>query len=446
MSPTLPFPIRATICVVGRPSAAPRQAVSLLTNKTVLLTLGRLPKALELARGLHRAGCRVIVAEPFRWHVCGASRSVAKSIRLPSPNDDPTRYRDALVNVIEKESVDLVIPVSEEAIHAMAVADRLAPSVRVFSLPRNQLIALHDKLSFARTAAAAGLSVPTTFAVHEPAAQQLVDRHAVIVKPSHGCSGVGIQRLERGQRLPDLPGHIAQSLVEGRHISTFSVVHEGAVRVTAMYEGTLFSGTVAVCFRRVPQHDAVASWVERFVAAQGLSGFVSFDFIVDDEGTPWAIECNPRLTSGVHFLDHGDLAAAVLAPDQPRTIRFRERDHFQQFYPALTETYKFILRPRQFAHKFATLLRARDVVLSARDPLPFLLMTPVSWPILRQTIFEGKSFGEAATDDIAWHGPASDGETGTLSAAQDGSSDAPPDAPAVVAAPKNRSVAPGAPE
>jgi len=31
-------------------------------SQTVLLTLGRLPKALEMARALAAAGCRVIVA------------------------------------------------------------------------------------------------------------------------------------------------------------------------------------------------------------------------------------------------------------------------------------------------------------------------------------------------------------------------------------------------
>jgi hypothetical protein len=31
-------------------------------------------------------------------------------------------------------------------------------------------------------------------------------------------------------------------------------------------------------------------------------------------------------------------------------------------------------------------------------------MTPASWELLRLTIFAGKSFGEAATADIAWFG------------------------------------------
>jgi hypothetical protein len=73
---------------------------------TVLLTLGRLPKALEIARALAGAGCRVIVAEPFRRHVCHASRSVAKSFQVTAPATDPDAYLAELLAIIEAEGVD----------------------------------------------------------------------------------------------------------------------------------------------------------------------------------------------------------------------------------------------------------------------------------------------------------------------------------------------------
>jgi hypothetical protein len=45
------------------------------------------------------------------------------------------------------------------------------------------------------------------------------------------------------------------------------------------------------------------------------------------------------------------------------------------------------------------------VLFRFRDPLPFLLFTPMSWPVLRQALFEKVSLGEAATRDIVWHPP-----------------------------------------
>ncbi len=80
--------------------------------QTVLLTLGRLPKALALARACRALGCRVIVAEPFRWHLCRPSRAVDLCVRVTAPNVDREAYFRELLALIERERVDLVLPVS----------------------------------------------------------------------------------------------------------------------------------------------------------------------------------------------------------------------------------------------------------------------------------------------------------------------------------------------
>ena len=77
---------------------------------TVLLTLGRLPKALDLARGFSRAGSRVIVADPFGWTLTGASRHVAREFAVPPPSKGSAEYLAALAEIVARESVDLVVP------------------------------------------------------------------------------------------------------------------------------------------------------------------------------------------------------------------------------------------------------------------------------------------------------------------------------------------------
>lgn len=376
-----------------------------MSRKTVLLTLGRLPKALDIARGFHALGCRVLVAEPHAWHVCRLSRTVSRSIQLPAPNPDPADYHDALRAVVEREHVDHVVPVSEEAPHVLAALADTPFADRVFSPPVDTVGRLHDKFTFARDAIAAGHTVPPTLAADDPGVAALVKEGPSVIKPVHGCSGEGVRYFDTGKRPPSLSRHIVQRRIDGRHVSSFSVVSNGRVRATALYEGTLLSGSVAVCFKRVDDAPEVSAWIERFVQQRALSGFVSFDFIVDDAGTPWAIECNPRTTSGVHFIELADIARAVLEPDNDVPIRFRDETHFQQFYPALTEAYSHLFQPRTFLEKIRTVLSARDVVFDWRDLKPFLLMTPASWAILRQTIFDGKSFGVAATNDILWTPP-----------------------------------------
>lgn len=371
--------------------------------QTVLLTLGRLPKALDVARALKSAGCRVIVAEPFGWHLSRVSRAVDKSLKVPAPRTDQAAYFEALQRVIRQERVDLIVPVAEEAMHVAGLGPRLPSGVALFGPDQKTLLGLHDKAAFIKQAARFGLAVPETYDLGTEETEVLAQRGAVIVKRVFSCSGVGLQRVERYAPLPAPGPHraIVQALVPGPVLSSFSVAHQGRVVGTTVYEPTVLSGTVAVAFRRLTDQTAIEDWVHTFIRRAGVSGFMSFDFIAGPEG-PVAIECNPRVTSGVHFIEAESLAQAILAPEESAGFVLRPHRLMQQFYPTLTETQAAVFARRDAKLLRHYLMRSRDVTWQMRDPLPFSTMTFTSYEILRRTIFDGVSFGEAATADIEW--------------------------------------------
>ncbi len=370
---------------------------------TVLLTLGRLPKALELARALHSAGCRVVVAEPFRWHVCKPSRAVAASYQVTAPNSDRQAYLRDLLSVIAEERVELVVPVSEEALHVAALKDALPDGVALLCPSFRALARLHDKLAFARYAAGRELAVPATHPENTEAAQALMAAGDYVAKPAHSCSGIGVSLCRGGQRHQvGEPGMLVQGFVEGDHISSLSLLHEGRELVTVLYRGAVYAGTVAVCFERVDVSASVHAWIRKFCEGINYSGFIAFDFIVDAQGKAWAIECNPRPTSGVHFLEREALGRAMLAPASADSISLKPVQRMQWAYSTLTEAYASILRPPEFLRRMKRLFSSRDVVWSLRDPLPFLLMTPMSWEILWPAMTTDVTLGEATQRDIAW--------------------------------------------
>jgi hypothetical protein len=171
--------------------------------------------------------------------------------------------------------------------------------------------------------------------------------------------------------------------------------------VTVVYRGAVMSGTVAVCFERVAGHAAIEEWVRRCVGDLAFDGFVSFDFVVDGGGRAWGIECNPRATSGIHFVETADLAPAVIDPGAGRPVRFRATRLMQQFWPMMTELQNAHGARRW--HVLRHLRAARDVTWSARDPLPLLTMPATAWNIIRLAAREGRPFGEVATRDVGWY-------------------------------------------
>ena len=284
---------------------------------TVLLTLGRLPKGLDVARSFARAGWRVVVAEPFAWHLSRVSAAVAKSWRVTAPNSDRQRYLDDIARIVAAEGVELVVPVSEEAMHVAGVKRALPPGVRFYGMDQQLLLAVHDKLNFALQAAAYDLPVPLSFRGDEPGAATLAAAQSVVVKPRFSCSGLGVTILQPGAILAGrdrTADCLVQAFVAGEVCSTFSLAHEGRVQTTVVYRGTVMSGTVAVAFERIDA-PMVATWVETFVRRSGWSGSIAFDVVVDAAGRVHGIECNPRMTSGVHFLHPDDLAPAMVRPD-----------------------------------------------------------------------------------------------------------------------------------
>jgi len=377
------------------------------TVRTVLLTIGRMPKALEVARALAGAGHRVVVADPFAWHICRVSRAVARSYRTTAPNVDAEQYLRDLLRIIERERVDVVVPLSEETMHVVGLQGRLPANVQLYTADRELVRTLHDKHRFNALVASLGLSAPRTALLGDPEASRLAAETEVVIKPVFSCAGMGVTFPALGAELPPADPQtpqLVQARVRGAGRSSFTVAHHGRVLATVVYEGTVFQGTVSTCFRRVDDSPAVEAWITTFVGATGYHGFVSFDFIVDADGTPQAIECNPRATSGVHFVEPTALAHAML-PDEgtePTVVPFKAERLFQQLYTTLTETQRAMFTGRAFRDKLQQLLSARDVIWSRTDPWPFVLMTAVSYQILAMSIFQGIPMGEAATRDIGW--------------------------------------------
>ena len=374
-------------------------------SKTALLTLGRLPKALDVAVALHGAGWRVIIAEPSKWHLARVSNSVAKTVAVTAPNDDQNGYIKDLLDVIERENVSLVVPISEEALHATLIEQHLPQTTRLYSMPHEQLRLLHDKSRFIALAQSFDLLVPETHLLGSEEATRLAADQPYIIKPVCTCSGQGLEICKDGETLPlakDRPSSVVQSFLGGALKSSFSIAHEGRVIGTVVYKAAILSGTVAVAFERLDGETPIQNWISSFVKKANHSGFISFDFIEDEIGQPRAIECNPRATSGIHFVQPGSLASAILNPASQTELQLKPHKVMQQFYPSLTETQMALFRRDQFRQKLRILMSAKEVNFSWRDPLPLWLMPFTSWNIMKRSFLKGESFGEASTYDIAW--------------------------------------------
>jgi hypothetical protein len=375
-------------------------------RRTVLISGGKMTKALHLARAFHRAGHRVILVESPRHRFTGHrfSRAVARFCTVP-PAGDPG-YTAALVEIARREKVDVYVPVCSPASardDAEAKA-ALEEHCEVLHFDPVTLDRLDDKYAFATAASELGLDVPDAHRITDPAQVLGFDFTAAGRRPPYVLKSIPYDPIRRLDltRLPEpdpartrdfmdsLPiseqrPWVMQSFVEGQEYCTHSTARHGRVQLHCCCESSAFQLNYEMA--DVPE---IEDWVRRFVAAQELTGQVSLDFIRGADGRYYAIECNPRTHSAITlFYDHPDVARAFLEDDVPTVY---PNSRIRPTYWLYHELWRILTGP----HRREALRRIRagkEAIFSWDDPLPFLMVHHAQIPsLLWDNLRRGRSW------------------------------------------------------
>lgn len=378
----------------------------------VLLTGGRAPATLDLARAFHAAGHRVVVAESAKPHLTGYSRVVARNYEVPPPRQDHHGFARALADIVERESIDLLVPTCEETYYVARARDALPARCRVFTETLETLHALHNKWTFINKARAFGLVVPETrlLSSSEDVRAAFETGERWVFKPAYSrfatkaliCPPT-LAALEGVTPSPAAPW-VAQRFLPGRQVCSYSVAHGGVLTAHTAYPTEFTAGQGATIAFRPIEHEGVFAWVKAFVSACRFTGQIAFDFIESQDGSVSAIECNPRATSGVHLLaSDRRLASAFLEPTAPLLAPPKEARAMTAAamvvysLPHLTS----VRALRRWADVFVT---SRDVIFRTDDPLPSLFQLVPFFDLVVQGWKKGKSALEMSTFDIEWNG------------------------------------------
>jgi hypothetical protein len=258
----------------------------------ILLTGTRAPATLDLARRLWREGHRVIGADSPRWPLGRYSKAFAAHHRIPSARWEREGFVDSLKRIIGEEKIDLLWPTCEETFYVAARHAEFSRETRLMCDPLAVLDPLHHKLNFARFAGkAAPESWPADFA---PSDRELV------WKPFYSRFAV---RTRIGKAPRNRSGWMAQEFIEGEEFSSWALCQSGKVHALTFYECPARAGRGAGCAFEPIWDEAAAAFVLEAARQIEFTGSLAFDFIRDRNGRFHVIECNPRLTSGIHVLD-----------------------------------------------------------------------------------------------------------------------------------------------
>lgn len=373
----------------------------------ILVTGARSAVAVDIARDFCAAGFEVHMADCRPSRMARASRAVTAVHDYPSPVRDRVGFRRAILGLTARLDPVLVVPTCEEVFHLAAAP----PGPMLFQPPGATLRRLHDKAAFAALCDLVDLPVPETRVIERPA-----DLHPFrnelddwVFKTRFSRFGEGTLVRATPRALDRVgPGWIAQRRVEGREASFYAVARGGAVTAFAAYSSDWrLSGGACLTFDPVDHNlnQTLFRIAAALADATRMTGQFACDLIVDAEGRPWLIECNPRATSGAHLLvGDGRLARAMLGPVEPPA---RAGDAPLHLLPAFaTFGLATAVREGRLAQWAAQLRAGRDVTGRIGDRAPLWGAALDGLAFVREGRRRGISTAAATTADIEWNGEA----------------------------------------
>ncbi|MGK7886177.1 MAG: ATP-grasp enzyme [Crocosphaera sp.] len=358
--------------------------------KKVLLTGGKMTKSLQLARCFYNAGHEVILVETDKYWLSGHrfSRAVKGFYTVPAPEKDQEGYCQGLLNIVQKENIDIFIPVSSPvaSYYDSVAGNLLAEHCEIMHFQSNITKMLDDKFELCEKAHLFGLSAPQAFLITDP--QQILDfdftnnqgrKYLLKSIKYDSVSRLDMTKLPfegMEKYIKDLPiskdkPWAMQEFITGKEYCTHSTVRNGKIRLHCCSESSPFQ----INYEHIEKPE-IYSWVEKFVKELNLSGQISFDFIQAEDGTVYPIECNPRTHSAITmFYNHPGVADAYLNDAENEEKAITPLTNSKPTYWLYHEIWRLtgIRSISDFQAWSKKLTTGTDAIFQINDPLPFLM-------------------------------------------------------------------------
>jgi hypothetical protein len=380
-------------------------------KKRILITFARSHLALQLARRLKAVGHEVYTADSMRCHVSRFSNAVTGNFRVPGPRYDPEGYINALISIVEAKKIDLLIPVYEEISYLSKVRDRFPPSCELFCPDFPLYDQLHNKWNFQCKLEELGIDTLKKSLIRSQAdVDQLSFSTPFALKACYSRASQNVRKVFPHESLKDItfdPHNpwLAQEWLDGECFCTYSVCHEGEVHAHAIYPVKYaINGKNCITFESI-EHPDIFNWIQHFTKKINFTGQIAFDFIVSKDKKVYAIECNPRTTSGLLLFSDEDRIDNAFFKMNTRIIYPQNDARCQIAFGMILYGWKKCALPNNNLFKFLkTFCTTRDVVFSTQDPKPFLFK-PLSFAsILMTTRKYGVNIIDAFLHDHEWNG------------------------------------------
>lgn len=284
-----------------------------MKKKKVLVTGLFTQAGIFAVRRFARMGMSVTAADTHPLAFGMHSRYVSRKLLLPSLRNNSEAYAEAVINELRKGDYDYYFPSFEESYLMANYKNRVERYTSTILNSPEKLFQLHDKKFLRNVVIKAGCNYPETYAprnMEEAKAIASGINFPVYIKMRQSCNSTGLRFVKNPENIMDAYNDVIernavsekqlpliQQFIQGREIAMNELAQDGKVIGDTLHRGVHCiprSGGTTTC-RESLRHDACVREAARFIKHISWTGFISMDFLIDEnDGEFYIIDCNPR--------------------------------------------------------------------------------------------------------------------------------------------------------
>jgi len=293
----------------------------------ILFSEGSSLSARESLTILGLEGHEIFVIDPNPACICRFSRFTSRYRRSPSPGRESEAYYQFVLELIERERIEVLMPVHEQAFLFSRRLGEISGRAAIALPPFESYRELFSKARFARLLEELGLPHPEGAICATIEEARAWDRFPSYLKTEYGTASMGVWRV--GSRDELCAALASPRIGEAIKAGASLIAQESAPGALEIGQAAFDHGRLAAfhCSRRLREgasgsssvkvgveRPAVREHFERIGRRLGWHGPLSIDYLYEDgTGTPRYIDASPRLVEPMNaFINGVDLPRAQL--------------------------------------------------------------------------------------------------------------------------------------
>ncbi|MDN5247664.1 MAG: hypothetical protein QWI36_00795 [Wolbachia endosymbiont of Tyrophagus putrescentiae] len=293
----------------------------------ILITGARAPIAIEWAYRLKfsRSSVKIIMADSMRLPIGRFTNTIERYYYIRSPMQSPRLFIEDILSIVVKEGINLIIPTCEEIFYLSKLKHFLPTTTHLFTDEFEKLSLLHNKFLFIKNLVDdTGIHKPKTYLINSQDEflhwKTKHDTNDYILKPVFSRFGsetiLDISKIRTAIRYPV----VAQQKISGRELCSYSLSINGKIIVHSCYHPKYKAGLGAGIYFQPEYNQEIIDFVKSTARKFSFTGQIAFDFIADDYGHIYPIECNPRGTSGLYLIPELNILELITKPKESKYV------------------------------------------------------------------------------------------------------------------------------